>query len=88
MADDEAPGMAFPGRVVEVQYTRSGKSATYRIAGAGHPGGPGTVSAGSPVGGPDRPRARRRRRGGPPHGRVEELRIVAVGPDEAGRAAA
>lgn len=89
ITDDEAPGMAFPGRVVEVQYTRSGKSATYRIAGAGGPGGPGTVSAGSPVG-----RALIGRVAGEvvavelPGGRVEELRLVSVGCAEAGRAAA
>ena len=89
MTDDEAPGMAFPGRVVEVQYTRSGKLATYRIAGAGGPGEPGTVSAGSPVG-----RALIGRVAGDvvavelPGGRVEELRIVSVDRAEAGRAAA
>ena len=89
MTDDEAPGMAFPGRVVEVQYIRSGKSATYRIAGAGGPGEPGTVSAGSPVG-----QALIGRVAGDvvtvelPAGRVEELRIVSVGRAEAARAAA
>ena len=86
MADDDAPGMAFPGRVVEVHYSRSGKSATYRIGG---PGGPGTVSAGSPVG-----KALIGRIAGEvvavelPGGRVEELRIVSVRALAAGQAAA
>src|SRR3954468_18049768 len=35
IADSEAPDVAFPGRVVDVEYTRTGKQATYRIAGAG-----------------------------------------------------
>ena len=84
--DGEAPGMAFPGRVVEVEYTRSGKLASYRIGGAG---GPSTVSAGSPVG-----QALIGRAAGDvvavdlPGGRVEELRIVAVARAEALRAAA
>jgi len=89
MTDDDAPGMAFPGRVVEVCYSRSGKSATYRIAGAGGPGGPSTVSAGSPVG-----KALIGRIAGEvvavelPDGRVEELRIVSVRALAAGQAAA
>jgi transcription elongation factor GreA len=89
ITDGEAPGMAFPGRFVEVEYTRSGKLATYRIAGAGGPGGLGTVSAGSPVG-----QALIGRAAGDvvaaelPGGRAEELRIIAVGRAEAGRAAA
>src|SRR3954466_2835062 len=35
VTDGEAPGVAFPGRIVDVEYTSSGKRATYRIAGAG-----------------------------------------------------
>ena len=88
VADGEAPGIAFPGRVVEVEYTRSGKSATYRIAGTGGPGGPAIVSAGSPVGGAYRPGCRRCRRGGAP-GRTRRRaadRLCRRG--EAGRAAA
>src|SRR3954469_9325812 len=50
IAEDSAPEVAFPGRVVDVEYTGDGKLATYRIAGAGSAGRPGTVSAGSPVG--------------------------------------
>src|SRR3954469_7484641 len=34
IGDSEAPDVAFPGRVVDVEYTRSGKQATYRIASA------------------------------------------------------
>jgi transcription elongation factor GreA len=89
IADDEAPGVAFPGRVVDVVYTRSGKSATYRIASAGSAALPGTVSAGSPVG-----QALIGHAGGDlvsvelPNGRAEELRIVAVRPDHEGLAAA
>src|SRR3954452_5076285 len=30
IADGGAPGVALPGRIVEVEYTRSGKRATYR----------------------------------------------------------
>jgi transcription elongation factor GreA len=89
VADGEAPGIAFPGRVVEVEYVRSGKLATYRITGTGGPGGPAIVSAASPVG-----KALIGRAAGDvvavelPGGRVEELRIVSVGRGEAGRAAA
>jgi transcription elongation factor GreA len=70
------------GRVVEVEYTRSGQRAAYRLAGAV---GPDTVSAASPVG-----RALMGRAPGDlvsvelPYGRTEELRIVSVGiPDAA-----
>jgi transcription elongation factor GreA len=89
IADGDAPGIAFPGRIVDVEYTGSGKLATYRIAGAGRAGGPGTVSAGSPVGLGLIGRAR-----GDlvavnlPNGRAEQLRIVAVRPDDEGLAAA
>ena len=89
ITDGEAPGVAFPGRVVEVEYTCSGKLATYRIAGAGGPGSPGTVSAGSPVG-----QALIGRAPGDvvavelPRGRTEELRIIAVGRAGEDRAAA
>src|SRR5215210_5875168 len=79
LIDTEAPGMAFLGRIVEVENTRSGERTSYRIAGAGVAGEPGTVSAGSPVG-----RALIGRVRGDvvrvelPGGRAEELRIVAV----------
>ena len=89
IVDGDAPGIAFPGRIVDVEYTRSGKRATYRIAGAGRAGGPGTVSAGSPVGHGLIGHAR-----GDlvsidlPSGRTEELRIVDVRRDDGGLAAA
>src|SRR5215207_1727762 len=87
--DGEAPGIACPGRIVDVEYTRNGKRATYRIAGAGRAGGRGTVSAGSPVG----QGLIGRGRGDLvsidlPNGRVETLRIVDVRRDDGGRAAA
>src|SRR3954468_1499300 len=31
IGDREAPGVAFPGRVVEIEYTSSGNRASYRI---------------------------------------------------------
>jgi transcription elongation factor GreA len=89
IGDSEAPDVAFPGRVVDVEYTRNGKQATYRIASAGSAARPGTVSAGSPVGqgligraGGDRVSVEL------PNGRAEELRIVAVRRDDQGLAAA
>src|SRR4051812_25820290 len=48
--DRQAPGIAFPGRIVDVEYTESGRLATYRIAGAGGSDGVPTVSPASPVG--------------------------------------
>jgi transcription elongation factor GreA len=89
VADSEAPDVAFPGRVVDVEYTRNGRLATYRLASAGSAGRPGVVSAGSPVG-----QALIGRAGGDlvsvelPNGRVEELRIVAVRRDDEALAAA
>jgi len=89
IADSEAPDVAFPGRVVDVEYTRTGKLVTYQIAGAGGACRPGTVSAGSPVG-----QALIGHADGDlvsvelPHGRVQELRIVAVRRDAEGLAAA
>ena len=89
IADSEAPDVAFPGRVVDVEYMRDGTRATYRIAGAGSGARPGVVSAGSPVGQALIGRAR-----GDlvsvelPNGRVEELRIFAVRRDDEGLAAA
>lgn len=86
---DGAPDVVCLGRVVEVEYTRSGKLATYRIAGAGSAGAPRTVSAGSPVG-----QAVIGRAAGDvvsielPSGRAEELRIVSVTHTEEGLAAA
>ena len=89
IADSEAPDVAFPGRVVDVEYTRNGKRATYRIASAGSGARPGVVSAGSPVGQALIGHAR----GDAvsvelPNGRVEELRIVAVRRDAEALAAA
>ena len=89
ITDSEAPDVAFPGRVVDVEYTRNGRLATYRIASAGSAARPGTVSAGSPVGQGLIGRAR-----GDlvsvelPNGRAEELRIVAVRQDVEGLVAA
>jgi transcription elongation factor GreA len=67
------------GRAVEVEYVRTGRVATYRVAGIASASGAGTVSAGSPVGS-----ALLGRAVGDtvavelPNGRVEELRIVDV----------
>ncbi len=89
VADSEAPDVAFPGRLVDVEYTRNGRLVTYRIASAGRAAHRGTVSAGSPVGQGLIGRAR-----GDlvsvelPNGREEELRIVAVRRDDKGLAAA
>jgi transcription elongation factor GreA len=89
IADSDAPDVAFPGRVVDVEYTRTGKQATYRIASAGSAARPGTVSAGSPVG-----QALIGHADGDlvivelPDGRREELRIVAVRRDAEGLVAA
>jgi transcription elongation factor GreA len=89
IADSEAPDVAFRGRVVDVEYTRSGKQASYRIASPGSGARPGTVSAGSPVG----QGLIGRGRGDHvsvelPDGRAEELRVVAVRRDDEGRTAA
>ena len=89
IADSEAPDVAFPGRVVDVEYTRTGKLATYRLASAGSAARSGTVSAGSPVG-----RALIGHTDGDlvsvelPDGRREELRVVAVRRDAEGLVAA
>ena len=89
IADGDSPDVAFPGRVVDVEYTRNGRRATYRIAGAGSGARPGVVSAGSPVG-----QALIGRASGDlvsvelPDGRVEQLQIVAVRRDDEGLAAA
>jgi transcription elongation factor GreA len=89
IGDSEAPGVAFPGRVVEIEYTSSGNRATYRIVSAGSAARPGTVSAGSPVGQALLGRARGDRVWVElPNGRGEELRIVAVRRDEEGLVAA
>ena len=89
IADNVAPDVAFPGRVVDVEYTRDGRLATYRIASAGNAAHPGTVSAGSPVGQGLIGRARGELVSVElPNGRAEELRIVAVRGDEEGLAAA
>lgn len=92
IADGEAVGTAFPGRLVEVEYTGSGKLATYRVASTGSLvglGSPRAVSAGSPVG-----QAVIGRVPGElvsvklPNGRAEELRIVSVQDGVEGLAAA
>ena len=83
VADSEAPDVAFPGRVVDVEYTRSGKRATYRIASAGRRCPPGhrvRRLAGRP--GPHRPRPGDLVSVELPNGRGEELRIVAVRRDD------
>jgi transcription elongation factor GreA len=89
IVDDGAPGIVCPGRVMEVEYTKSGTRAAYRIAGAGGSVAPRTVSAGSPVG-----QAVIGRAPGDvvsvelPSGRAVELRIVSVGRADAALAAA
>ena len=89
VSEAESPGAAFPGRVVDVEYTSSGRRATYRIAGAGSAARPGTVSAGSPVGQALIGRARGDRVWVElPNGRGVELRIVAVRREDEVRAAA
>ena len=89
ISDDDAPGVAFPGRVVDVEYTSSGKRATYRIASAGSAARPGIVSAGSPVGQALIGRARGDRVWVElPNGRGVELRIVAVRREDEGLVAA
>jgi transcription elongation factor GreA len=73
------------GRTVEVLYLRSGRTATFVVAGSAGMGAPRTVSARSPVG----QALMGRSRGDVvtvvlPRGRVEQLRILAVepGPDQ------
>jgi transcription elongation factor GreA len=89
IADDDAPGIAFPGRDVEVEYLRTGRRAAYRIAGGGDPGSPRAMSPGSPMG-----QAIIGRAAGDivsvtlPGGSEERLRIVAVRARDEGRAAA
>jgi transcription elongation factor GreA len=89
IVDSDAPDVAFPGRVVDVEYLRNGKRATYRIASAGCGARPGVVSAASPIGQALIGRAR----GDAvsvelPTGRVEELRLLAVRRDDEALAAA
>jgi transcription elongation factor GreA len=89
IADDDAPGIAFPGRDIEVQYLRTGRRAAYRIAGAGSPSGPRTMSPGSPMG-----QAVIGRAVGDvvsvelPGGSAEQVRIVSVEARDDGLAAA
>jgi transcription elongation factor GreA len=79
IADDEAPGIALPGRDVEVEYLRTGKRVAYRIGGTAGTGTPRAMSPGSPMG-----QAVIGRATGDvvavtlPDGRAEELRIVSV----------
>jgi len=76
---DVEPHIVALGRWVEVEYVRSGKIVTYRVAGVPAHHGARTVSAGSPVGA-----ALLGRSAGDmvavelPGGRVEHLRILSV----------
>jgi transcription elongation GreA/GreB family factor len=84
--DAQGAGVVAVGSVVDVDYVRLGRTATYRVTVAD--AGPGRVSARSPVG-----RALMGRRAGDvvtaelPRGRRERLRVARVAPDDALRAA-
>jgi transcription elongation factor GreA len=88
LSDDPADGVATLGSSVEVEYERTGRSATYRLDGIASGAGGRAVSARSPVG-----RALMGRRAGDvvsvelPSGRVESLQIVAITPPPAAEAA-
>jgi transcription elongation factor GreA len=75
-----ADGVVTVGRTVEVLYLRTGRTTMFLVEGSGG-GGPGTVSARSPVG-----RALLGRSAGDviavelPGGRIERLHVLAVGP--------
>ena len=79
VAGDGASQIVAVGSEVEVQYVRTGKVVTYRVAGIPRQSGSGTVSAGSPMGA-----ALLGRSAGDtvavelPDGRVEQLRILGV----------
>jgi transcription elongation factor GreA len=74
-----APGIVTLGRVVEVEYVRTKRVATYLLVGVPPPSGSGAVSAGSPIGA-----ALIGRSTGDivavelPNGRVENLHILSV----------
>jgi transcription elongation factor GreA len=83
VADDDQPeDIVCLGRTVEVEYLRTGKVASYRVAGIPLASGNGTVSPGSPIG-----RALMGRAAGDvvevelPSGRVEDLRVLRVTED-------
>lgn len=79
VGDDCGADVVSIGHAVEVEYTRTGKTATYQLAGSGVSSGPHTVSARSPVG-----QALLGRAPGDvvavelPNGRLEELRLLSV----------
>jgi transcription elongation factor GreA len=81
--DDAAPDVVSLGRDVEVEYLRSGRVATYRLAGVPAHGGARTVSAGSPLGA-----ALLGRSIGDdvhvelPGGRIEHLKVLDVRPSD------
>jgi len=79
LSDGPVDGATTLGSTVDVEYTRTGRRASYRLSGIASAGDARSVSARSPVG-----RALMGRREGDvvsvelPSGRVEVLRIVAV----------
>jgi transcription elongation factor GreA len=83
VADDAPAHLVSLGRDVEVEYQRSGRVVTYRVAGVPAHGAVRTVSAGSPLGA-----ALLGRSIGDlinvvlPGGRVEQLRILDVRPHD------
>ena len=83
VVDDAAPDVVSLGRDVEVEYLRSGRVATYRLAGVPAQGGARTVSAGSPLGA-----ALLGRSIGDdihvelPGGRIEHLKVLGVRPSD------
>ena len=80
---DAAPGIVSLGCSVEVEYLETGRFATYRVAGVPSSSSSGAVSAASPLGA-----ALMGRPPGErvcvelPHGRIENLRILAVRDNE------
>lgn len=82
--DDAAPELVEIGREIDVEYLDSGKVLTYRVTGSALSSGPGTISAGSPVG-----RALLGHAVGAvadvrlPGGKAARLRILAVRPGSA-----
>ena len=89
ITDSEAPDVAFPGRVVDVEYTRNG---SWRPTGSP---APGALPARAPY--PPARRSDRASSAAPPgdlvsvelpNGRAEELRIIAVRQDVEGLVAA
>lgn len=84
ISENVAPGRVDIGRETDVEYVSSGKVVTYRLRGSGLSGGPGAVSAASPVG-----RALIGRAAGDvvevklPGGEAQHLRVLAVRPGAA-----